>query len=91
MQPDGSRSQWNNGVDNFFRSLGAMSKSPVTGAPMSKCYGGNHYCGCYEYQGCAVMVAPGIPGYGGVPCAGVRDHAMRGGHGGVKIKFIPNI
>jgi hypothetical protein len=89
-EPNGDKSQWNNSVDQYFRSLGAMTKSPVTAMPMSKCYSSNQYCGCYEYQGCNVMVAPGIPGHGGTPCSSVRDHGMRGGHGGVKIKFIPN-
>jgi hypothetical protein len=31
----------------------------------------------------------GVPGNAAHPCPGVRDHAGRGGMGGVRIKFIP--
>ena len=89
-QPSTNQPQDNNGFDNYMRAIVGMTKSPIMGAMNQECYNSNSYCGCYEYNGCAVRVPPGIPGYGGVTCAGIRDTAGRGGHGGVKIKFIPN-
>ena len=49
----------------------------------------NMYCGCYEMQGCMNYMPTGVPGSAALPCPGVRDHAGRGGMGGVRIKFIP--
>jgi hypothetical protein len=39
-------------------------------------------------QGCNTFYPAGIGGQGPTPCDGVRDHAHRGGHGLVRIKFI---
>jgi hypothetical protein len=46
----------------------------------------NRDCGCYEWQSCYYN-GSGVPGIGGVPCAGVRAHSTRGGHGAVRITF----
>jgi len=48
--------------------------------------GANRDCGCYEFVSCYYN-GVGVPGLGGVPCAGVRAHSTRGGHGAVKITF----
>lgn len=88
FQPNGNESGWSNGVQSYFLALAGMQHTPTMGQPFYECFMGSQYCGCYEYQGCHVMAPTGVPGYGGYTCAGIRDHAMRGGHGAVKIKFI---
>jgi len=52
------------------------------------CYNGSRSCGCYNHQGCISFVPAGHPGGPPHPCPGVRDHAWRGGHGALRIKFI---
>lgn len=47
---------------------------------------GNRDCSCYEFVSCYYNGA-GVPGVGGVPCAGVRANPTRGGHGAVRITF----
>ena len=53
------------------------------------CWNNQRSCGCYEMQGCMNYMPTGVPGNAAHPCPGVRDHAGRGGMGGVRIKFIP--
>lgn len=89
-QPNGAMPGDNNGFDNYMRAIAGITKNPTSGAPYQECYNSSSYCGCYEYNGCAVRVPPGIPGYGGATCSGIRDMGGRGGHGGIKIKFNPN-
>lgn len=82
------RQMRNEGFYHYFQQINAMARSPIMSAPMMMCNNSIQYCGCYEYQGCHPVVSMAIPGYGGMTCTSVRDHAGRGGHGGVKIRFI---
>jgi hypothetical protein len=54
-----------------------------------RCWRSDRACGCYEMEGCMHYVPYGVPGAAPHPCPGVRDHAMRGGMGMVRIKYIP--
>jgi hypothetical protein len=47
-------------------------------------------CGCYEMQGCNNYLPVGAGGLSPNPCPDVRDHGIRGGFGGVRIKFVPS-
>ena len=47
---------------------------------------GNRECACYEFVSCYYN-GTGVPGLGGIPCAGVRANPTRGGHGGIKVTF----
>jgi hypothetical protein len=47
-------------------------------------------CGCYEDMGCHRNMPSGVPGAGGGYCGDVRDGGYAGGHGSVRIKFIPD-
>lgn len=89
-QPNGDKPLWNNSHEQYYMHLAGMRNMPNQGAPLWTCYSGNAYCGCYEYNGCDHKAPMGVPGHGTTPCAGVRDHGMRGGHGFMKIKFIPD-
>lgn len=75
-------------INGFFQGLAGASASPTMGSHYRYCYSSTNYCGCYEYQGCSVMVPTGVPAPGSTPCSSVRDHGLRGGHGSVKIRFI---
>ena len=45
-------------------------------------------CGCYEMQGCSAYLPIGAGGLPPQPCPDVRDHGIRGGWGGMRIRFI---
>ncbi len=47
-------------------------------------------CGCYEDMGCQRNMPTGVPGVGGGYCGDVRDGGYAGGHGAVRIKFVPD-
>ncbi len=72
----------------MYNTMAGLTRSPSGGTPWVECHSGGRYCSCYEMQGCISYVGPGVPGVGAFTCPGVRDHAMRGGHGGVRIRFI---
>jgi hypothetical protein len=72
----------------LYQNMGGLTRSPSGGTPWVNCYTGARYCSCYEMQGCISYVGPGVPGISAFACPSVRDHAMRGGHGGVRIRFI---
>ena len=57
---------------------------------VNACYNSFSGCNCYEDMGCHPMNPAGTPGMGALPCGDVRDHGTRGGHGAVRIKFIPD-
>ena len=61
---------------------------PTGGSPFSTCWGKSGACNCYNNEGCVPVMPYGTGGMGPFPCPGVRDHATRGGHGTVRIKFI---
>jgi hypothetical protein len=65
-----------------------MSKSPSRGIPMSYCWRSDRSCGCYNMTGCMPNQPIGAGGRPPFPCPDVRDHAGRGGHGGIRIRFI---
>jgi hypothetical protein len=83
---DAARTQW--AITPFMQGLSGLSKSPTEGMSYSYCWNGSVACGCYEAVGCHAWVGHGTPGLSAMPCAGVRDHAIRGGHGAVRIQFI---
>ena len=69
-------------------TLNAAARSPSAGHPMTSCWNGSRACGCYEQHGCQNLLPYGVPGTPPSPCSGVRDHAIRGGHGAVRIQYI---
>ena len=71
--------------------LNLMGRNPTQGSAYSACWTGNTSCGCYEWNGCTAFMPAGIPGQGATPCDGVRDHAHRGGHGMIRIRFIADV
>jgi hypothetical protein len=72
----------------MLNSLPALSRSP-SHTMYSTCWSGGLPCGCYNMQGCHPFLPYGVPGTGPNPCGDVRDHAMRGGMGMIRIKYIP--
>ena len=84
-------SQWSgNQLFQFYAALNLATKSPYQGNPLSYCWRSDRSCGCYESQGYANYLPVGTGGIGPNPCPEVRDHGIRGGFGGVRIKFIPS-
>ncbi len=82
-------SQWSgNQLFQYYASLNLATKAPRQGNPRSYCWRSDRSCGCYESQGCANLLPVGAGGLGPLACPDVRDHGIRGGHGGVRIKFI---
>ena len=75
-------------VNSFFQGISGAAASPTYGSQYNYCWSSSSYCGCYEAQGCNVMIPVGIPAVGSSPCSNVRDHGLRGGEGGVKIRFV---
>lgn len=77
------------GMDQFKVALGVAGKWPSQGVSEHRCWTGGRLCGCHNSNGCSPFLPPGgIPGLPPLPCPNVRDHAYRGGHGLVKIKFV---
>jgi len=72
----------------YFAALAGMTKSPQRGAPNSHCWRSDRSCGCYEMQGCSPYLPVGAGGLPPQACPGVRDHGIRGGWGGIRIRFI---
>jgi hypothetical protein len=86
---DNRHSNWSGqGVNQQMNALGALSRSPRQGIPQSYCWRSDRKCGCYNMQGCMNYNPPGVGGVGPAPCPDVRDHAMRGGMGAVRIRFF---
>ena len=84
-------SQWSgNQLFQFYAALNLATKSPYQGNPLSYCWRSDRSCGCYSSQGYANYLPVGTGGIGPNPCPEVRDHGIRGGFGGVRIKFIPS-
>jgi hypothetical protein len=73
----------------YFNTVNGLTRSPSSGMPYMMCWSGGRVCSCYEAWGCVPYVGVGVPGVGAHSCPGIRDHAMRGGNGGVRIQFIP--
>ena len=81
-------SQWSGGNGEHQYTIGALSRNPGHGQPWAYCWSGANNCGCYENEGCIIYTPPGHGGRPPHPCAGVRDHGGRGGHGAIRIRFI---
>lgn len=77
------------GFQAMAQAVSGIGRSPEV-LPMSYCWTSVSACGCYEAYGCMPLVGVGVPGGGAIPLSGIRDHGVRGGHGLVKIQFIPN-
>ena len=75
-------------LGSLLNALPNLSRSP-SHLMYSACWVGARSCGCYNMQGCNHFVPYGVPGTGAQPCGDVRDHAMRGGMGMVRIKYVP--
>ena len=76
------------GRGQYMQALAGAARSPQYGAPFSACWNGSLNCGCYENEGCLTLLPPGFPASGPHPCPAVRDHAMSGGGGAIRIKWI---
>ena len=82
-------SNWSgNQLFQYYAALNLATKSPRQGNPRAYCWISDRSCGCYESQGCANFLPTGAGGLPPMDCPDVRDHGIRGGHGGVRIKFI---
>lgn len=86
---DGNGTQNWSGMGHYHHlaNLGS-GRFPTGGVPWGSCWDGGVACGCYQNDGCIPQMPIGTGGRGPNPCPGVRDHAIRGGHGGVRIKFV---
>ena len=84
---DNDFAQWSG--SGHHQQLGVLGSGrfPRGGIPFATCWGASKACGCYENDGCVPVMPIGTGGRGPNPCPGVRDHAIRGGHGGVRIRF----
>lgn len=75
----------------LYPALSGLSRSPTTGTPIGYCWtptAGANMCGCYEGTSCGIMLGVGVPGPGASFQNDIRDHALRGGVGLVRIQFI---
>lgn len=84
---DNDFAQWSGQGHHQARAALGSGRFPTGGIPWSSCWGASKACGCYENDGCVPVMPIGTGGRGPNPCPGVRDHAIRGGHGGVRIRF----
>lgn len=79
---------WAGAGHNLLNAITAASRSPSHNM-YAACWVGARSCGCYNMNGCMHVVPYGVPGSPPFPCPGVRDHAMRGGMGMVRITYRP--
>lgn len=76
-------------LGNQITALESFNRKPVGGGRPGHCWSGGQLCSCYEYEySCKGYLPHGVPGGGTMPCEGVRDYGVRGGHGAVRIQFI---
>ena len=86
---DNAHSLWSGqGRKQMVQATNALSKSPTRGIPFNYCWRSNRACGCYNMHGCFPYQPIGSGGVPPTPCPNVRDHGVRGGHGGIRIRFI---
>lgn len=89
MDSDNSYSNWSGqGPSHAIAMINGTGRNPGAGVPWRACFRNDTSCGCYEAFGCTTWMPYGVGGAGPQPCGGVRDHATRGGHGAIRIKFI---
>ena len=84
---DNDFAQWSGSGHHQHLDVLGSGRFPRGGIPFATCWGASKACGCYENDGCVPVMPIGTGGRGPNPCPGVRDHAIRGGHGGVRIRF----
>ena len=84
---DNDFAQWSGSGHHQHLGVLGSGRFPRGGIPFATCWGTSKACGCYENDGCVPVMPIGTGGRGPNPCPGVRDHAIRGGHGGVRIRF----
>jgi len=76
-------------LNGFLYGLNVAGRQPGRGVDGAhSCWTGGRTCGCYDGNGCIPFVPPGFPGLPPFPCGDVRDHAYRGGHGAIRIRFV---
>jgi hypothetical protein len=85
---NGAESWTGMGLFEAISAINAAGKNPTQGGFYNACWTGNRTCGCYEAQGCTPFMPVGVGGGPAHPCADHRSQGFRGGHGGVRIKFI---
>ena len=86
---DTQQSPWSGqAMAGAISALNALSRNPKRGNPMPHCYNSARTCGCYEASGCQPVLPVGVGGLPPTPCEDVRDGGIRGGWGGLRIKFF---
>jgi hypothetical protein len=85
---DGQSNWSGQGLSPLLSGINFASKNPSMGGHHAACWAGKLSCGCYEDHQCQYWIPIGVGSPASFPCGGVRDHAMRGGQGAVRIKFI---
>lgn len=86
---DTQQSPWSGqAMSGAISALNALSRNPKRGNPMPHCYNSARTCGCYEASGCQPVLPVGVGGLPPTPCEDVRDGGIRGGWGGLRIKFF---
>ena len=84
---DNDFAQWSGSGHHQHLGVLGSGRFPRGGIPFATCWGASKACGCYENDGCVTVMPIGTGGRGPNHCRGGRDHAIRGGHGGVRIRF----
>lgn len=79
------------GEHQHLDAINGATRFPQSGVPWAYCWGFGGGCQCYENEGCSAHVPIGHPGFGTLPCPGVRDHGRKGGIGAIRIKFIEGV
>lgn len=88
IENENRHSRWTGqGFYAFSGALNATLRHPERGIPQSYCWRSERFCGCYEMSGCNAYLPIGTGGIPATVCDGERDHGIRGGHGGVRIRF----
>lgn len=86
---DTQQSPWSGqAMSGAMSAMNSISRNPKRGNPMSQCYTSVRTCGCYEMSGCQTVLPVGVGGLPPTPCEDVRDGGIRGGWGGLRIKFF---
>ena len=75
-------------LSGMMTALESFNRKPVGGGRRGHCWQSQMLCSCYnEEYSCWVWLPHGVPGGGSMPCEGVRDYGIRGGHGAVRITY----
>lgn len=91
MDTDSAHSNWSGqGWGSAVAAINGTGKLPGMGTMWKGCFRNDTSCGCYNTNGCQSVLPYGMGGPGPQPCPGVRDHAVRGGMGAIRIKYVEN-